>query len=99
MPNAALDCKGHSTGDSDAGGRSPSPSDFPAFAIVVLNVPVGFRTVCRLQMFPVPVQFLSDPIGDVPQQRRFRQRSGVVERAGGRDTGFAGLDPFLVMAD
>src|SRR6266496_3702295 len=89
MPNAAADCKG----DSQSG------LNLPAAPVVVLQIAIRCRTICRLQMRPVPLQLLSGAIGDIAQQRALGERTGIIERAARRAAGLARLDPFQMVAD
>src|ERR1043166_6580197 len=74
-------------------------TQLPAFAVLVLQVLVSFGAMARPQMDRIPVQFFPDPVSHVAQQGRFSERTRIVKTAGGRPTGFAGLDPFLVMTN
>ena len=65
----------------------------------MLDELVGFRTVCCAQFFRVPFNFLAHTESDVSQQTGFRQRSGVIEIRSCRAAGFAGFDPFVMVAD
>ena len=47
----------------------------PTFAIVVLDVLVGLRTVGRHQVRRIPLEFGSRVVGDVAQQQRLVQRA------------------------
>src|SRR4026209_2852803 len=74
-------------------------SQLPPFPILMLDVLVSFGSVFGTEPFGVPIQFLADAIGDITEKSSFRERTGVIEIARGRPTGFARLDPFQVMAD
>src|SRR3954452_23652905 len=82
-------------------GREPSrrSTQLPSLAVVMLEILVGLRTVAGLEIFCVPIQFFSDAVGDIAEQGGFGERAGVVETAGGRAVGLAGLDPFIVVTD
>src|ERR1043166_2920066 len=47
----------------------------------------------------VPGDFLSETIGHISEVVGFRKWTAVIEGAGGRVTGFAGVNPFLMMTD
>ena len=65
----------------------------------MLDELVGLRAVRGLHRREVPFQLLADAIGDVAEQRGFRERPGVVETAGRGAAGLDRFDPFTVMPD
>lgn len=65
----------------------------------MLNELLRFGTIFRAQFSTVPFDFLADTVSNVAQQTSFRERPGVIKITGGRATGFAGFDPFVMMAD
>ena len=71
----------------------------PPLPVAAAEVLIGLGAVGGLQARGVPLQLLAHPIGHVAQQHRFGQRAGVVEVAGGRAAGLAGLEKLLVVAD
>src|SRR5215813_10246214 len=71
----------------------------PPLAIVMLYVLIGLGAVGRPQALGVPLQFFTDPVSDVAEQHRLRQRAGVIEITGGGPAGLARRNPFLMVPD
>src|ERR1051325_4781672 len=66
---------------------------------MMLNEFVRGGAVFRFEVFGVPFNFLTGAKSDIAEQRRFGESARIAEVASGRRPCFAGLNPFLVMAD
>jgi hypothetical protein len=66
---------------------------------MMLDESVRFRGVFCAQVFGIPNDSFAGAECDVPQEDGLGERAGVIEVAGGFGTGFAGLNPFVVVAD
>src|SRR3954466_5085267 len=60
---------------------------------------VCFGGIGRCHFNRVPDDFSTDSVGNVPEVICFGERAAVIEMAGGGSAGFAGIDPFFMMAD
>jgi hypothetical protein len=69
----------------------------PSLAIVTANGSFGFGAIFGFHGSYVPLNGLSNTIGNIAQQDYFSQPGGVGEIASCRLPGFAGLQPFAMM--
>ena len=66
---------------------------------MVLDEFVRLGAVARGERLRVPLDFLPNAKGDVPEQRGFRQRGGVIKIARRRSAGLARKQPLRVVSD
>src|SRR6188472_3875312 len=69
----------------------------PPLSIFPFDEFVRLGSIRALEQGGVPLNLLADAIGDVAEVVRLRQPAGVLEVAGGRLAGFAGVDPLGMM--
>lgn len=72
---------------------------FPTGAIFTTEKALRSWVVREAEVFGIPFESFSGAISDVPEMVGFGERAGVAKRAGGGGTGFAGVQPFLMMSD
>ena len=73
--------------------------EVPAFAVGAFDKLGGLGGVGAAEGGGVPGDFFADAVGDIAEVIGFGEASTVFEVAGGRGAGFAGEEPFGVVAD
>ena len=72
-------------------------SQLPSFSVFAADEFVGVGGV-GFEGLWVPINFVTEAIGDVAEVIGFGEWAGVIEGTSGGRARFAGVDPFLVMA-
>ena len=77
--------------------RGVGLAEAPPLAISSPEETFGVGGIGNLEIGGIPVKFLAGPVSDIAKVIRFGERAGVGEVAGRGGTGFAGVNPFLVV--